>query len=328
MTDRSLSTASQLALDLHNQFPSAPTRQLAAMLYRDNPECFTDEEHARRLVRYHRGESGDSDRAKIALMADVEPVRKFTAPKSDAKPPQPYVWTHQGLGTIIADLHLPYHDERALETAINYAIGAQATDFLLILGDGMDHYQLSRFGKDPRNRDFAGEVEMMRDLLGTLGAIFPQVVYKFGNHERRYDDYLRLRAPQLLNLQECELSALLDFGGDCVGWNSTIRVGEHFTMLHGHEFGSAFFNPVNPARGLFLRAKACAIGAHAHQTSHHDEPNVRGESLSTWSVGCLCDLHPEYATLNKWNHGFALLEYKGGDDWEVENKRIVNGKVR
>ena len=85
---------------------------------------------------------------------------------------------------------------------------------------------------------------------------------------------------------------------------------------------------MNAARGLFLRAKACAIGAHSHSTSQHDEPNVRGESLAAWSVGCLCDLHPEYAPLNKWNHGFALLEYRGGDDWEVENKRIVNGRVR
>jgi predicted phosphodiesterase len=331
MSDRPLCIASQLALDLHNQFPSAPTRQLAAMLYRDHPACFTDEEHARRLVRYHRGECGDKDRAKVAEMPDVEPVRKFTAPKSDAKPPVPYEWTHQGYGTIIADVHLPYHDERAFDTAINHAISAGATDFLLILGDWMDHYQLSRFSKDPRNRSFPDEVEMARDSLGNLAAVFGPVVYKLGNHERRYEDYMRMKAPQLLGLPSFEFSSVLgleDAGVESVAWNSVIRMGDHLTVLHGHEFGRSVFNPVNPARGLFLRAKACAIGAHSHQTSQHDEPNVRGESLAAWSLGCLCDLHPEYASLNKWNHGFALLEYKGGDDWEVENKRIVNGKVR
>jgi hypothetical protein len=36
----------------------------------------------------------------------------------------------------------------------------------------------------------------------------------------------------------------------------------------------------------------------------------------------LCDLNPEYARVNKWNHGFALVEVAKNKDFEVTNYRI------
>lgn len=47
----------------------------------------------------------------------------------------------------------------------------------------------------------------------------------------------------------------------------------------------------------------------------------------TWSTGCLCDLHPDYAPLNKWNHGFAFVEVFNGGKFEVQNLFISDGKV-
>jgi hypothetical protein len=50
--------------------------------------------------------------------------------------------------------------------------------------------------------------------------------------------------------------------------------------------------------------------------------------ITTWSLGCMCELHPPYMPLNKWNHGFAIVDLDdNGTDFEVRNKRILKGKV-
>lgn len=42
----------------------------------------------------------------------------------------------------------------------------------------------------------------------------------------------------------------------------------------------------------------------------------------------MCDLAPDYARLNKWNHGFALVEVRDDGEFDVENLRIVGDTVR
>jgi hypothetical protein len=53
---------------------------------------------------------------------------------------------------------------------------------------------------------------------------------------------------------------------------------------------------------------------------------MNGNITTTWSVGCLSELHPMYMPLNKWNHGFAIVDIDK-EDFQVTNKRIHNGKV-
>lgn len=256
---------------------------------------------------------------------------QFASPASDALPPMPYKFSLTGSGIILADVHVPYHDQQALDIAINHAIRTGHTDYLVILGDLIDHYQLSRYAINPEARNFAGEVATVRQLLTDLARVFNQIVYKAGNHEQRYEDYMRLRAPALIGVPQfayTSVMGLTEAGVDWVPWNAVIHVGDRLTLVHGHEFGGSVCSPVNPARGLFLRTKACALCGHYHQSSQHDEPNVRGQALTTWSLGCLCNLHPEYLPFNKWNHGFIEFDTAGGDDWQLANRRIVKGTVR
>jgi hypothetical protein len=98
---------------------------------------------------------------------------------------------------------------------------------------------------------------------------------------------------------------------------------------NGHEALDAWAleASVNPARSIFLKAQDCCMVAHNHQTSEHTAPTIRGVTITGWSLGCLCDLHPKYARFNKWNHGFAIVE-NGPTGWTVFNKRIVDGQVR
>jgi hypothetical protein len=155
-----------------------------------------------------------------------------------------------------------------------------------------------------------------------------------GNHEERLARNVWKDAPELACVRlpdgsPCvDLGVLLDYDGfgiEGVGNKQPILLGEHLYVLHGHEFRAPMTNPVNPARGLFLRTKTNAICGDMHQTSQHTESGL-DHTISTWSIGCLCNLRPAYMPLNKWNHGFAVVESHRGS-WSVTNHKIINGKV-
>jgi hypothetical protein len=53
-----------------------------------------------------------------------------------------------------------------------------------------------------------------------------------------------------------------------------------------------------------------------------------GRETVCFSTGCLCDMRPAYAVLNKWNHGFAIVHVHSDRSFDVSNMRITSGKVR
>jgi hypothetical protein len=85
-------------------------------------------------------------------------------------------------------------------------------------------------------------------------------------------------------------------------------------------------NPVNPARGLYMRAHKTSLCNHYHQSSEHTEGSINNDIVTCWSGGCLCDLHPEYLPLNKWNLGFTEI-YNDDGYFTVNNRKIINYKL-
>jgi predicted phosphodiesterase len=322
-----ISVASQAARDMCIRFPSATSLGLARKLYSEKPKLFTSVEQARNSVRYHRGERGKS-MAKRARPVAVRKQKTLRVPKSSARLIKPYKLKAKGRGLVISDVHIPHHDEKSLLLALQYAIKQGYKDFVILNGDILDAYQLSAFVRDPRERDFGHELKLMREFLGELARHFGHVLYKLGNHERRYESYMRLKAPELLDIDEFSWSHLLrchETGVTLIPDRQVIHAGE-LTILHGHEYGRGVFSPVNAARGMYLRAKACSLSGHLHSTSQHNEADIRSRLVTCWSTGCLCGLTPEYAPLNRWDHGFALLEFDGR--WfQVQTKRIVKGRI-
>ena len=73
--------------------------------------------------------------------------------------------------------------------------------------------------------------------------------------------------------------------------------------------------------------KSTALCGHYHQSSDHTETRIDGDTITTWSTGCLCNLHPKYMPLNKWNLGFALYNQVDKDFWHLQNKRIIQNQV-
>jgi predicted phosphodiesterase len=156
-------------------------------------------------------------------------------------------------------------------------------------------------------------------------------VFIAGNHEHRLQRYLLKKAPELAKLDELQLENFLklkDLEIDFVSSLQLIKAGK-LNILHGHEFGGFVFNPVNPARGLFNRAKTNSLCGHFHQTSSHHENNLNNEGMACFTTGALCQLNPEYRpfAFTKWNIGFAFVEIFTDGYFHVHNKRIIDGRV-
>ena len=129
-------------------------------------------------------------------------------------------------------------------------------------------------------------------------------------------------AAQLDSVDNIESGQLIQLFKD---WK-VIEAGK-LSIIHGHEFGGSFFNPVNAARGLFMRAKSSVLAGHNHQTSEHQEGNIKGDSIACWSTGCLCELSPEYRPMafTKWNLGAAIVDHNEDGQFFVDNFRIIKG---
>lgn len=287
---------------------------------------------ARELRRLYPHLQMDAARVEINRAAKFKSTiaHGLKAVRSRSTPEEPIVIDEPGVYGVISDIHFPYHDEAALCLAIEHLerVGCAG---LIVNGDAMDCYVLSRFDKDPREPGLAEELGMMAKFLQLVTSVFPRVWWKLGNHEARLDSLLMTRAPELVGLPGMSLFEMvqaiaegpLDF--QPVGSKQMIRLGR-LNVLHGHEFGHAIFSPVNPARGLFLRAKCSTLAGHHHQTSEHAESNINGDAMGCWTTGCLCSLRPSYApfAFSKWNHGFAIVKLESSGRFTVSNHRIID----
>jgi predicted phosphodiesterase len=228
------------------------------------------------------------------------------------------------------DIHIPYHDNDALHLAINHGV-KNGCDTVLLGGDYIDCYEISSFEKEKSRRSFKSELQLTKQFFSFLRFKFPKarIYAKMGNHEERYERYIRKNASALDGIEDFELSNLLGFdkfGIDVIHGKQLARINS-LAVVHGHEFGKSTFSPVNVARGLYLRAKSSAICGHSHQTSEHTEKDINGKLTTCWSVGCLSELNPEYAPFAKYNHGFCIITKRGKDGFSVENFRIHEGQI-
>jgi predicted phosphodiesterase len=332
----------EIAIEYIRKYPHLPSKSLARLLCDHEPALFSNVEYARGVVRTYRGIHGNHARSNVRLTA----FYKAKGTQSDAVVPLPPVITEPDdwkviniefkNAVVLCDIHMPFYDKQALVAALDYAQDRKP-DCVILLGDILDHYPVSFWERDPRLRQpLNDEIEAGRLFLEHLRARFPKsrIIFKEGNHEERLWRYAWKRAPELFTVLDPDgapilrLDTMLDFkeyGVELVDNKQPIRCGPHLHLLHGHEFPSSFTNPVNPARGLFLRAQCNCAAGHLHQTSNHTESGL-DKTVSTFGIGCLCHRRPRYRPLNKWNHGFAWIELNH-TAWSFDNLKIVSGKV-
>jgi predicted phosphodiesterase len=338
MKPRKSHVAQDAAAKLLDAQPELSNRAAARILYKQWPSLWPTLEACRSTVRLLRGQMGKTHRKHRGRRApDRRPgVKQLPVPRREWKIAIPEPLTHgierapvpcnqPGVWGVMSDIHIPFHDAAALETALQEIEDTRPVGIVL-LGDVADFHAISRWENDPRNRDFEGERQAVVQFLKHLRERFPtqRIIYKLGNHEERLERYMRTKAPELLGMECLQFRELIEadsVGVEVVGDQRRIALGR-LTLIHGHEYRFAISNPVGPARGLFLKSNTTAMCGHFHQTSQYSKRALDDVHRACWSLGALCQLDPEYRPINEWNHGFAIVTVAANGSFEVTNRQL------
>jgi predicted phosphodiesterase len=325
---------SDLARSYREKYPHYATLKLARIMYSENNLQFKNVEDARYALRYIEGKTGEvlKKRNKITeyIIEEQRPYNPYKLPDSDETIYEPYEIKGFKRVGILSDVHIPYHNIPALTAAIKY-FKKEKVDAVLLNGDAIDSHTISNFDRDPKKRNFAGELDAFSQFFDVLKKqLNSKIFFKLGNHEVRYERFLLQKANELIGIKEFEFENIIKAranGIEIIGDKTVMKLNK-LNGIHGHEYKGGISAPVNIARGLYLRGKVSAFQGHNHSTSEHTETDMNGEITTTWSIACLSELHPSFLPLNKWNHGCAIVDLdENGKDYEMRNKRIRNGKV-
>lgn len=227
---------------------------------------------------------------------------------------------------IMSDIHVPFHSMSALTCAIKH-LREEQIDCLILNGDIMDFYAISRHEKEKDLRDFSKEIEMGRNFLQKIRDLFPTIpiYYKMGNHENRWQRYLNEQAEEFAQLHEMQFEQF--FRLDKLGmiyvpdWQG-IEVA-NLLVLHGHELMAG---GMNPSQSTFNKTFCNTIIGHVHRTTSTIKKNGFKEFFNTYSTGCLTQLSPKYYPFAQHNHGMAVVEIENGKT-KVFNIMIKDGKI-
>lgn len=318
----------------HKEYPN---QTLAKLILKKEVGLFSSVDTCRSYIRCLKGAKNKERKLYTPEFKEVSNVslglqRLKALQEKNKHEQEPNIILKAGKYGVLSDIHFPFQDDEALQTAINY-LSSITLDGIILNGDIIDCYAISRFAKDRRDVHLFEEIELCKEFLNVLQQIFPDVPmwFKNGNHDLRVDKFIINQAPELIGLDEIALANLLHLKElDIVHVKNAIIKAGKLNILHGHEFGESIFSPVNPARGVFLKSKSSTLIGHYHQSSYHPEGNLNGDLIGCWSAGCLCKLSPSYRPFayTKWNHGFAVVDVFEDGNFEVNNHVIINGKIR
>lgn len=316
---------------------------LAKKLKVDYPELFANVESTRTLIRSIVGSSGKKSlKDKTYHRPQGKSGQLIKLPPSRDEPWVPVRIKGCDNIAVLSDIHIPFHSKTALQSAIGYMLD-NGVNGIVIDGDAIDFPLLSKFNKDPRTRKTKKDVQALADFLNMLNDIFPDIpkYFKEGNHEERWThyiwnnaailwefDHLKLESAIALCMDKSKKSlSMADFGWTYVDEGRPIMAGD-LPILHGHELPKGLTNPVNMARGAYLRTAHTVLVGHGHRSSTHPEPDMFKNEVICWSMGCLCGLTPKWQRVNKWNHGFAHITLNKRK-FDVNNLRISRtGNIR
>jgi len=208
---------------------------------------------------------------------------------------------------VLSDIHIPYHDNKALRIALEQA-KKQKPEAIILLGDVIDMYMLSHFCKTPTKRSFPNEVKDTIEFLQHLRNNHKQakILWVNGNHEERLFKFVQTKSPELIGLDCLSMASLFNLEKLRIEYVTKPIVYNDLLLIHGSEI-SGKCSPVNPARSAYQKTLNRVIVGHHHRTSTHTEVSWQGKRIESHSVGCLCELTPEYSRINKWNHGFMTI---------------------
>ena len=230
---------------------------------------------------------------------------------------------------VLSDIHFPYHDKYALMQALRYG-KEKEVDSILLNGDILDFYQLSKFSKNPSKPNIRAELDIFRSFIDQLKQRFPDstIYFKCGNHELRLEHWIRNNAAHFDGLIDLDhLVKFADHGIIYLKDNVGVKLGK-LNIIHGHEI-RASMGVVNIARTYYTKTQANILFGHWHQSQEYITRNLDGTITGAWTQGCLSKLDASYTYgINQWVHGFSVVDkLDAAGNFRVNLKKIIDGEV-
>lgn len=236
---------------------------------------------------------------------------------------------------VTGDWQIPYHHEKAVEAFLTFLTYFQPHT-LVLNGDIIDNYELSRFPKHPtlqKGMSFREEVEVARKILRRIRKILPnaRIILPYGNHEMRFEKYIAANAEalagvfslsQALGLKELRIEEVakdlnenwIDYRGLLIGHFSKYSKWSGYT-----------------AKNLMDELGRSFVQSHIHRNGMHVRTYL-GRICYGIEVGCMADPHAVYAERTHWSHGFLVLYFWGNEFYPelipvMDHGFVVNGKL-
>lgn len=225
---------------------------------------------------------------------------------------------------VASDIHFPYQDDKAVNAFLK-AIEEGKPDIIVLNGDLLDFYKLSKFSKDPTGKNPEEEIEICKEFLERLRKIAgqnPRIYYTIGNHESRLRKYILDNAPMIASLMDSVFTLLSLEDYDMVGCSSLI-VNDTFVFKHGTRLGNK--SGLSAIKELEAHYMSGASG-HVHRLARYSVRKAKKRFV--WlETGCLCSLDPEYMIDPDWEQGYGVIKFKNGKFFDAQVISIKDGEI-
>lgn len=208
----------------------------------------------------------------------------------------------------LCDAHIPFEDPKAMQIAFGFAKHLQPK--VIVIGEWLDAYQLSKFDKDPKRLfTLQSDLDKCVMYLRELRRICPKsrIISVKCNHHDRLEKFLRTRAPELHGLRSLKLAALLHYSELGIEEMDTFTYN-NIVWLHGSVIRkySGF-----TAKAEFDKNGQSVCSQHTHRGACYYE-RKRGGFFMAMESGCLCDLSPEYmeGSVANWIQGVSVVAFE------------------
>lgn len=235
---------------------------------------------------------------------------------------------------VISDLHIPYHDDKAIEIMLKYG-KKYSPHNIVINGDFLDFYKLSNFDQDPDRRDsVAQELIKGKNMLKKIRETFPkaEIYFLHGNHENRLQRYF-WRNPELNGIDSLELGKLLNFKEFKIKevkvsrdyWakdSGHLKIGDLLIMHGDSKLNGASLSKYSgySAKNTMSGVQSSVLIGHCHRLAlvYHKSSSLNMKGIES---GCLCQV-PGKAN---WQQGFVTFETHKGKNFNYRLHNIENG---
>lgn len=313
-----------------------PIRTLAKIIYKENPLVFIGIEQIRTNLSRLEGKRGGTEIKKRAkktkyYMDKERTNTPYLMPEPDSDDIKPFSLPTSFNNFIFAsDFHVPNHRKEPIEAMMKYAKENNITK-LIVGGDLLDNTPFTRWLSEPVNpHDVPRWFDMAKELLRYFKTQFDEIYFLEGNHDFWYKRYLMQKAELLFHdpyFQLEERLSLNEIGIKFIDQKHLVKAGK-LNIHHGHLTFRGGGSYANAARMLYQKAKSNMLCGHVHVQTEHTEPDVNDKICTTFTVGCMCTLRPEYQPFGgKACHGFAHITVNKNSSFRVKNYRIYKGEI-